>query len=48
MIDDLYTGGNEVIRWNGKYSSPYQVKQGVKQGGVSCLHASTNSTYTIC
>ena len=47
MIDDLYTGGNEVIRWNGKYSSPYQVKQGVKQG-VSCLHASTNSTYTIC
>ena len=34
MMDDLYTGGNEVIRWNGKYSSPYQVKQGVKQGGI--------------
>ena len=40
MIDDLYTGGNEVIRWNGKYSSPYQVKQGVKQGGIlsPCLY----------
>ena len=40
MIDDLYTGGNEVIRWNGKYSSPYQVKQGVKQGGIlsACLY----------
>ena len=33
LIDDLYTAGNEVICWNGKYSSPYQVKQGVKQGG---------------
>ena len=40
MIDDLYTRGNEVIRWNGKYSSPYQVKQGVKQGGIlsPCLY----------
>ena len=40
MIDDLYTGGNEVIRWNGKYSSPYQAKQGVKQGGIlsPCLY----------
>ena len=40
VIDDLYVGGNEVIRWNGQYSTSYQVKQGVKQGGIlsPCLY----------
>ena len=35
VIDDLYMGGQEVVRINGIYSRPYKVSQGVKQGGVS-------------
>ena len=34
LVDDMYMGGNEVIRWKGMYSEPYEVRQGVKQGGV--------------
>ena len=34
LVDDMYMGGNEVIRWKGTYSEPYEVRQGVKQGGV--------------
>ena len=33
-VDDVYMGGNEVIRWKGMYSEPYEVIQGVKQGDV--------------
>lgn len=34
MIDCLYTGCEEVVKWKGGYSRPYQVQQGVRQGGV--------------
>ena len=34
LVDDMYMGGNEVIRRKGMYSEPYEVRQGVKQGGV--------------
>ena len=34
LVDYMYMGGNEVIRWKGMYSGPYEVRQGVKQGGV--------------
>ena len=34
MIDSLYTGCREVVRWQGQYSNSYLVKQGVRQGGV--------------
>lgn len=34
LIDSLYTEGEEVVKWKGEYSRPYQVKQGVRQGGV--------------
>ena len=34
LVDDMYMGGNEVIHWKGMYSKPYEVRQGVKQGGV--------------
>ena len=34
LIDDLYTGCKEVVRWKGQDSRPYNVNQGVRQGGV--------------
>ena len=40
MIDSLYTDCKEVVRWQGNYSDPYNVHQGVRQGGVlsTCLY----------
>ena len=37
VIDDLYVGGREVVRWAGQDGEPYEVQQGVRQGGVSSL-----------
>ena len=34
MIDTLYDGVQEMVRWKGKRSRPYPVNQGVRQGGV--------------
>ena len=34
IIDDLYVGGQEVIRIGGMHSRQYAVRQGVKQGGI--------------
>ena len=34
LIDDLYTGGTEQVRYKGTLSTPYTISQGVKQGGV--------------
>ena len=34
FIDGVYTNCNEVIRWQGADSRPYDVKQGVRQGGI--------------
>jgi hypothetical protein len=34
MIDNLYTGCQEVVKWKGEYSRPYKVNQGVRQGGI--------------
>ena len=34
LIDDLYMGCEEIVKWKGGYSRPYMVKQGVRQGGV--------------
>ena len=34
LIDNLYSGCTEMVRWKGCYSRPYQVGQGVRQGGV--------------
>ena len=34
IIDDLYVGGQEVIRIGGAHSREYVVRQGVKQGGI--------------
>jgi hypothetical protein len=34
IIDDIYTESQEVVRWKGVDSRPYQVRQGVRQGGI--------------
>ncbi len=34
IIDDLYTGSGECVRWKGIDSRTYPVAQGVKQGGI--------------
>jgi exonuclease III len=34
IIDKLYTGSKECIKWKGGYSRTYSVNQGVKQGGL--------------
>ena len=40
MIDDLYVGGEEMVRWRGGLSRTYTVSQGVRQGGIlsTCLY----------
>jgi hypothetical protein len=38
VIDDLYSGSTEYIRWNGEGSRRYQVEQGVKQGSLISPH----------
>ena len=34
LIDNMYTDAKERIKWKGGYSRPYNVNQGVKQGGL--------------
>ena len=34
LVDDLYTGNFETIRWQGVESREYMVRQGVRQGGI--------------
>ena len=38
-VRNLYAGAQSVVKWNGKVSSPFEIKQGVRQGGIlSTLH----------
>ena len=34
IVDSMYLDSQEVIRWEGNFSRPYIVQQGVKQGGI--------------
>ena len=34
IIDDMYEGCSEAVRWQGEYSREYLVGQGVKQGSI--------------
>ncbi len=34
IVDDMYVGLSEVIRWKSQFSRPFLIKQGVKQGGI--------------
>ena len=34
VIDDVYLGGQECVRWEGLDSTFYTVEQGVKQGAI--------------
>ena len=35
MLDDLYLGCTESVKWRGALSRSYQVNQGVRQGGIA-------------
>ena len=38
-IKNLYEGAQSVVKWSGHVSSPFQIQQGVRQGGIlSTLH----------
>ncbi|MEW8544375.1 MAG: reverse transcriptase family protein, partial [Candidatus Thiodiazotropha sp.] len=33
-VRNLYVGAQSVVKWNGNISSPFEIKQGVRQGGI--------------
>ena len=38
VISDLYEGLTSKVKWQGEYSDPFLVLQGVRQGGVLSPH----------
>lgn len=34
ILQNLYQGATSCVKWNGKYSDPFKIDQGVRQGGA--------------
>ena len=46
-IKNLYGGAHSVVKWSVHMSSPFEIRQGVRQGASSRL-STTSSSITIC